>query len=306
MESVRVGNTDLEVSRVGLGCNNFGPMIGSGLDAAEVEAVVDAALAAGVTFFDTAESYADGVSEELLGAALRGRRDQAVIATKFSYEVKEGGSPAYIHEAIDRSLRRLGCDHVDLLYYHLPDGVTPIAETLGGLDEVVQAGKARFVGCSNFSADQLREADAAARENGTVRFTAVQNEYNLLNREVEEGVLPACRELEIGLVPYFPLASGALTGKYTRGEAAPQGTRLALPGFGGSEAIDFDHLDELEAFAQDHGRSLLELAIAAVASTPGVSGVIAGATSPEQVTANAAAASWLLGEAELAEIPRGR
>jgi aryl-alcohol dehydrogenase-like predicted oxidoreductase len=283
-------------------------MIGSGLDAAAAEAVVDAALDAGISFFDTAESYAGGVSEELLGGALRGRRERAVIATKFGSlgdpDDAPDGSPAYIRAAVDRSLRRLGTDYIDILYYHRPDGVTPISETLAGLDEVVKSGKARFVGCSNFSGDQLREADETARANGTVRFIAVQNQYNLINRGVEDDVLPVCRELSIGLVPYFPLASGILTGKYKRGAPAPEGSRLSLGILGGPEDIDFDLVEALTEFSRERHHTLLELAIAAVASTPGVSGVIAGATSPDQVKANAAAASWTLNEAELAAIPR--
>jgi len=310
MNSVRVGGSELEVSRVGLGCNNFGPMIGSGLDAREAKAVVDAALDAGISFFDTAESYADGVSEELLGAALRGRRERAVIATKFGGESKgyvglPRGAAGYIQEAVESSLRRLGSDYIDLLFYHFPDGETPIAETLGALDGVVRQGKVRFVGCSNFSAAELREADAVAKEEGTVRFIAVQNRYNLLDRRAEKDILPACEELAIGLVPYLPLASGALTGKYRRGERAPEGSRLSLGVFGGVDAVDFDLIDSLEGFARERDHSLLELAIAAVASTPGVSGVICGATSPDQVVANAAAGIWRLDDSELAKIPRG-
>jgi aryl-alcohol dehydrogenase-like predicted oxidoreductase len=307
METVAIGDTDLRVSRVGLGCNNFGPMIGKGLDAAAAKAVVDAALESGITFFDTAEIYARGVSEEMLGAALAGRRDDVVIATKFGM-LKEPGAPAdgsaeYIAGAVDRSLQRLGTDHIDLYYYHRPDKVTPIAETLAGLDAVVRAGKVRYIGCSNFSAEQLREADEISQANGLARFVAVQNEYSLLVREVEEDVLPACRELGVGLVPYYPLASGVLTGKYERGESAPDGTRLALGLRGGTEAIDFDFLDQLTAFAQERGHSLLDLAIAAIASTPGVSGVIAGATRPEQARANGAAGNWTLSADELAAIP---
>ncbi len=307
MKQVRVGDSELVVSRVGLGCNNFGPMIGKGMDAAASRAVVDAALEAGITFFDTAELYSDGTSERYLGEALGVRRGQVVIATKFGAGPGEPakGSAEYVHAAIDRSLERLGTDYVDLYFYHRPDGVTPIAETLGALDEIVQAGKVRQIGCSNFTAEQLAEADETARSLGTARFVALQNEYSLLARDAEAELLPLCRELGVGFVPYFPLASGLLTRKYRRGESPPEGARLADPGRASSLADErLDRVDALAVAAESLGRTLHELAIAAVASTPGVSGVIAGATRPEQVRANAAAAAWELGEDELAAIPR--
>lgn len=291
-----MGDSDLRVSRIGLGCNNFGRR----LDLEQARAVVDAALDAGVTFLDTAESYGDGESEHFLGELLQGRRDRVVLATKFGGRIDRGGSRAYVTAAIDRSLQRLRTDRVDLYYYHRPDGETPIAETLGALDQLVRAGKVRRLGASNFTAAQLREADEVARAEGLSRFVALQNEYSLLERSVEAEVLPACRELGIGFVPYFPLANGLLTGKYRRGEPAPEGTRLA-----GSDTLTdeaFDRVEALERFAAERGRSVLELALAALASEPGVAGVIAGATRPEQVRANAAAAEWQLPDAERDEL----
>jgi aryl-alcohol dehydrogenase-like predicted oxidoreductase len=296
MDVVDLGESGLHVSRVGVGCNNFGGRIG----ADETRAVVEAALDAGVTFFDTAETYGGGQSEAFLGEILEGRRDQAVIATKFGWARDRGfGDAGYMRNAIEGSLKALRTEYVDLYYLHKPDPKTPIGETLTALDELVQAGRVRAIGCSNFSADQLAEADRVARELGTTRFTVVQNHYNLLRRDDDADVLPLCRELGVAYVPYFPLASGLLTGKYRRGERAPAGTRLA-----GRDITDeqFHRIEALARFAEERGRSLLELAISALASTPGVASVIAGATKPEQVRANAAAASWRLTDAELAEL----
>ena len=217
------------VSVVGVGCNNFG----SRLDEAAARSVVDAALGAGITLFDTAESYGDGESEVFLGRALAGRRDRAVIATKFGWgrgrddHSEARGRPEYVRKAIDGSLRRLGVDYVDLYQYHRPDGVTPVAETLGAMDELVRAGKVRFIGSSNFSAAQVEEADAASADRGFARFVTAQNRYSLLDREAERELVPACERLGIGVIPYFPLESGLLTGKYRRGEPIPAGTRLA-------------------------------------------------------------------------------
>jgi aryl-alcohol dehydrogenase-like predicted oxidoreductase len=290
---VRLGEAGPEVSRVGLGCNNFGRR----LDFERTREVVDAALEAGITFFDTADVYGDGNSERFLGEVLQGRRDRVVLATKFGHAAERGGSREHVHRAIDASLERLRTERVDLYYYHRPDGVTPLAETLGAMHELVGAGKVRFLGVSNFSEQQLREAHAIARANGST-LVALQNEYNLLRREAERDTLPACRELGIGFVPYFPLASGLLTGKYRRGERGPRGSRLE-----GRVADDvFDRLAPLEEFARRRGRPLLELAIAALASRAGVSSVIAGATSAEQVRANAAAAEWEVTQDELDEL----
>ncbi|HZO96754.1 MAG TPA: aldo/keto reductase [Gaiellaceae bacterium] len=293
MRERRLGTSDLVVSAVGLGCNMFGRRV----DGAGARAIVDAALGAGVTFFDTAESYGDGESERLLGRALAGRRDRAVIATKFGWGVPGGGSAEYVRAAIDRSLERLGVDHVDLYQYHRPDGVTPLEETLGALDELVRAGKVRHVGSSNFTAEQVRDADALARERGFARFVSAQNEYSLLARDAEAELVPALEELGLGLIPYFPLARGLLTGKVRRGQPPPPGTRLAeqglgLRGGGPVEESDWDRLEALEAFARERGLSLLDVAIGGLAALPAVGPVIAGATSPEQVRANAAAGAW--------------
>jgi aryl-alcohol dehydrogenase-like predicted oxidoreductase len=296
VESVELGTSGLHVSRVGLGGNNFG----SRIDLAQTRAVVEAALEAGITFFDTAEVYgAGGGSERMLGEILESRRDDVVLATKFGWAPDRGhGSGEYVRDAIDGSLGRLRTDRVDLYYLHKPDPDTPIAETLGALDELVRAGKVRAIGCSNFSAAQLADADRVAREQGTTRFTALQNEYNLLKRDDDVDVLPLCRELGVGYVPYFPLASGLLTGKYRVGETAAEG-RLA------GRRIDDERLDRVERltrFAANEGHSLLDLAISGLASTPGLAGVIAGATRPEQVRANAAAGRWHLSGDQLAAL----
>ena len=297
METVELGESGLRVSRVGLGCNNFGGRIG----AEETRAVVEAALEAGVTFFDTAESYGNGGgSERLLGEILEGRREQVVLATKFGHgEGSRTGAADVVRRAVAGSLERLRTDRIDLYYLHRPDASTPVVETLRVLDGLVREGVVSAIGCSNFSAAQLAEADRVAREEGLTRFTVVQNHYNLLRRDDDEDVLPLCRELGIAYVPYFPLASGLLTGKYERGAPAPPGTRLA-----GREIAEeqFDRVDELARFAEERGRTLLELAIGALASTPGIASVIAGATKPEQVRANAAAGEWRLNEDELAAL----
>jgi aryl-alcohol dehydrogenase-like predicted oxidoreductase len=294
VELVDLGESGLRVSRVGVGCNNFGGRIG----ASETRAVVEAALEVGITFFDTAESYGnDGGSERLLGEILEGRRDGVVLATKFGWRSEGGhGSAENVRRAIAGSLERLRTDHVDLYYLHRPDPGTPIGETLEALHALVQAGTVRAFGCSNFSAEQLAEADRVARGLGTTRFTVLQNQYNLLRRDDDAHVLPLCRELGVSYVPYFPLASGLLTGKYRRGEPAPEGTRLA-----GRQIDDeqFDRIEALARFAEKRGLTLLELAIAALASTPGIDSVIAGATRPEQVRANAAAGSRHLGPEDL-------
>ncbi|HET6684351.1 MAG TPA: aldo/keto reductase [Gaiella sp.] len=289
MESVRFGRSELEVSRVGLGCNNFGRR----LDRERTRRVVEAALDAGITFFDTAESYGDGESERFLGAALGERRSDVVVATKFGWAPGDlpGGSPERVRRAIDASLERLGTDVIDLCYYHRPDGVTPLSETLGAMQELVAAGKVRRLGLSNVDVDLLEEAAATG-----VEVVAVQNRYSLVHRDDEAGVLPFCREHEIGYVPYFPLESGLLTGKYRRGEPAPEGSRLAA---GDVRDEQFDEVERLEERAEALGCSLLELAIGGLASIDGIASVIAGATTPEQVRANAAAGSWRLSAAEL-------
>jgi aryl-alcohol dehydrogenase-like predicted oxidoreductase len=287
-----LGASGLNVSVVGLGCNNYGRR----LDLDGTRAVVDAALAEGVTFLDTADIYGGaGASEELLGEVLKGRRDQVVLATKFGMDMGDGqgprGSRGYIVRAAENSLRRLQTDVIDFYWYHQPDGVTPIAETLGTLQELITAGKIRAIGASNFDADQLREADAMAREDSLTPFTAVQNEYSLLVRDAEDDVLPACEELGIGFVPYRPLASGLLTGKYHRGEPGPAGARLSeRDEIGSSE--QFAVVESLQRYADERGITLIEVAIGALLTREAVPSVIAGATRPEQVRANAAAGQW--------------
>ena len=284
----RIGS--LEVSCVGLGCNNFGRRI----DRSETRAVIDAALDADVTFLDTADVYGSSDSERFIGQALEGRRERAVIATKFGHDQGYGGAPGsreYVRKAVAASLERLRTDYVDLLYYHRPDGVTPLDETIDAMEELKREGKTREIACSNLDAAQLEEV-------GT-RIEALQNQYSLLERGAEKEVLPLCRELGIGFVPYFPLASGLLTGKYRRGEPAPEGTRLH-----GRELSDesFDVVERLELFGREHGRSLLEVAISGLASQDAIVAVIAGATKPEQVRANAAAGAWQLTREELDEL----
>jgi aryl-alcohol dehydrogenase-like predicted oxidoreductase len=297
-----LGKDGPEASVVGLGCNNFGQRV----DEQGTRAVVDAALDVGVTLFDTADVYSKGLSEEYLGKALEGRRDRVVLATKFGNPMTDDeelplGSPAYVRKAVRASLERLRTDRIDLYQYHRPDGVTPIEETLGGLNELVEEGTVRFIGSSNFDEALVEEADRIAGEHGWARFVSAQNEYSLLKREVERELLPTCERLGIGFLPYFPLASGLLTGKYRRGEPPPDGTRLAgRPERLTSEA--FDRIEALEQFAADRGLTLLEVAIGGLLAQPAVSSVIAGATKPEQVQANAAAAEWEPTEADLLEL----
>jgi aryl-alcohol dehydrogenase-like predicted oxidoreductase len=287
-----LGPSGLRVTEVGLGCNNFGRR----LDLDGTRGVVDAALEQGVTFFDTADIYGGGGrSEELLGEVLEGRRDQVVLATKFGMDMGDGqgprGSRGYIMHACENSLRRLRTDVIDFYWYHRPDGITPIGETLGALQELITAGKVRAIGASNFEAGQLEEADRVARENGLTPFSAVQNEYSLLARQAEDDVIPACERLGIGFVPYFPLASGLLTGKYRRGQAGPAGARLTEREEIGTEQ-QFELVEALQRYADDIGVPLVEVAIGALLCREVVSTVIAGATKPEQVRANAAAARW--------------
>jgi len=292
MRTRRLGSDGPDVSVVGLGCNNFGGRV----DLDGTRAVVDAALDAGVTLFDTADIYGDkGGSESFLGAVLEGRRDRVVLATKFGGDMGDGtearGSRDYIRKAVDASLQRLRTDYIDLYQYHTPDHTTPFAETFGALDELVREGKVRHVGHSNLEASQVEEVDALAREHGWARPVSAQNRYSLLHRDPELDLLPVCEQLRVGVLPYFPLASGLLTGKYKRGQNRPEGTRLA----GRDEVFTdatFDQLEALEAFASARGRSLLDVAIGGLLGRSVISSVIAGATKPEQVRANVAAAEW--------------
>ena len=297
METRRIGS--LSVSLAGLGCNNFGGR----LDQAATYEVVDAALDAGVTFFDTADIYGGTRSEEYLGRALAGRRDRVVIATKFGHEIdaeRRGARPEYVRRAAEDSLRRLGTDRIDLYQLHRPDPGVPVADTLGALDELVRAGKVVEIGCSNFSTGQLREAQDAVRP-GAAGFVSVQNQYSLLHREPESGVLAECERARLAFLPYFPLASGLLTGKYRKGRPPPPGSRMQTSErFAGllSEP-NLDVVERLIAFAESRGRTLLELACSWLASRAVVASVIAGATSPAHVRANAGAVGWRLTPEEM-------
>jgi aryl-alcohol dehydrogenase-like predicted oxidoreductase len=300
----RLGDGGPDVTVVGVGCNSFGGTYDSAFGLEEARAVVDAALDAGVTLFDTADVYGQGRSEEHLGAALEGRRESVVVATKFGMPMLGApdlprGSAAYVRWACDQSLRRLGTDWIDLYQQHQPDTETPVAETLGALHELVEAGKVRFAGSSNFSARQVEEADSVARERGLTRLVSAQNQYSLLHREAEEELLPTCERLGIGVLPWYPLARGLLTGKYGRGE--PLEGRLA------SQEMPREQLDRvavLRRFAEEYGRSLLEVAIGALLATSPVVSVIAGATKPEQVRANVKAAAWEPTAEDLAALKR--
>ena len=291
----------LEVSVVGLGCNNFGPR----LDAVRTAEVVHAALDAGVNFFDTADLYGEGASEQYLGRAVRDRRGEAIIATKFGHERSvfgKGARPEHIRRALDGSLQRLGTDYIDLYQVHQPDPATPIADTLGALDDAVRAGKVREIGCSNFSVEQLRDAQAAVKPDAA-RFVSVQNEYSLFERAPEQGVLDECERQGLAFLPYFPLASGLLTGKYRLHAPIPAG-RLSGGGRYGSLLSDENlaTVERLITFADGRGHTLLELAISWLLAHGVVASVIAGATKPEQVRANAAAAGWALSDDDLAQV----
>jgi aryl-alcohol dehydrogenase-like predicted oxidoreductase len=291
-----LGSSGLVVSVVGLGANNFGRRI----DLDETRAVVDAALDTGITLVDTADIYGNqGGSEALVGEVLRGRRNQVVLATKFGMDMNGAngpdwgarGSRRYVRFAVESSLQRLQTDWIDLYQYHQPDGITPLEETVAALDELVREGKVRYVGSSNFASWQVADADSYARHAGTSRYISAQNGYSLIDRTVERDLVPACLAHGVGVLPYFPLANGLLTGKYRRGEPAPDGTRM-------QSRIDtvkdrtFDRIEALETYARERGLTLLDVAIGGLAAQPAVGSVIAGATRPEQVKANAAAGDW--------------
>ncbi|MGH3854804.1 MAG: aldo/keto reductase [Pseudonocardiaceae bacterium] len=288
------------MSVVGLGGNNFGGRLGL----AETRSVVDAAIDCGVTLVDTADIYGNrGGSEELLGQVLAGRRERVVLATKFGMDMGDGsiarGSHTYIRRAVEASLRRLRTDYIDLYQYHTPDGITPLEETLAALDNLVTEGKVRYLGSSNLTGWQIADADWIARTQHQARFVSAQNHYSLLHRDAEREVIPSCANRGVGVLPYFPLANGLLTGKYRRGQEPPGGTRLA--GRESELTNDvFDKLEALERFGAKHGRSLLDVAIAGLVAMPTVASVIAGATKPEQVRTNATAGAWELSPDELA------
>jgi aryl-alcohol dehydrogenase-like predicted oxidoreductase len=290
----RLGESGLAVSVVGLGCNNFGRR----LDVDATRAVVAAALDAGITLLDTADVY--GESEAFLGEVLAGRRDEVVLATKFGLPLHGAlgddhdarGSRRYVRRAVERSLRRLRTDHIDLYQLHRPDPLTPLEETLSALTELVHEGKVRYVGSSNFAAWQVADADWTARTRGLERFVSAQNEYSLLDTSAEAELVPALQRFGVGLLPYYPLANGLLTGKYGRG-GRPQGTRLSESRYDGYATPErLARVAALQGYADERGASLLQVAVGGLAARPWVASVIAGATSPEQVRANAAAGSW--------------
>jgi aryl-alcohol dehydrogenase-like predicted oxidoreductase len=308
VEYGRLGTSGLIVSKIGLGTNNFGGR----LDLDGTRAVIDRALDHGITLFDTADIYGGGKSEEFIGEVLGRRRHEVILATKFGLPVGEspyerGGSRHYIRRAVERSLRRLKTDYIDLYQYHRPDPQTPIAETLQTLDDLVRAGKVRYVGHSNFASWQILDADWTARAEHLARPISAQHEYNLLSRDLQREVLPAVRHLGLGVLPFFPLASGFLTGKYHR-DALPQGTRLTSGGSQMGRRIltdaNWERLERLEAFATEHGHQLIGLAFGWLLSQPEVSSVIAGAMTPEQVDSNVAnGLAWRLSPQELASVP---
>jgi len=300
MDTRRIGS--LEVSAVGLGCNNFGTR----LDYFATAAVVETALDAGITFFDTADVYGAGRSEEFLGSVLAPHRARVVIATKFGMDMgggRKGAKPEYVRRAVEDSLRRLKIERIDLYQLHRPDPETPLEQTLAVLDELVTSGKVREVGCSYFTADQLHAAQAAAGHGA--KFASVQNEFSLLNREPERGVLEECGRQSMAFLPYYPLASGVLSGKYRPGAPTPRDTRLASNSDWARRFLTERNLavaDALGRYAASRGHTLLELAVSWLLSRPAVASVIAGASSPAQVRANAAAGSWRMTPSELAEI----
>ena len=308
MEYRRLGDSGLKVSEIGLGCNNFGMRI----EQEATTAVVNAALEAGINFFDTADIYGGARSEVMLGQALGARRHDIVLATKFAMPVgegldKSGGSRRYVMRAVEASLKRLGTDYIDLYQMHQPDPDTPIEETLGALDDLVTSGKVRYLGNSNFAGWQIADADWISRTGHMSRFISAQNNWSLLERAVETEVIPACERFGLGMLPFFPLASGLLTGKYRRGEAPQQDTRLAAWGTRGAKALsdrNFDRVEKLTAYAEEAGHTMLELAFAWLLGHASVSSVIAGATRPEQVKANAATAAWRLTPDQVAEVAK--
>jgi aryl-alcohol dehydrogenase-like predicted oxidoreductase len=306
MDYRRLGNSGLRVSVVGLGANNFGRRC----DREQTAVVVRRALELGITCIDTADIYGPaGLSEEYLGAALKGHRRDVVLATKFGGPMGDGpnssgASRGYVLQAVHASLRRLETDYIDLYQIHFPDAETPIDETMRALDDLVRSGEVRYIGCSNFNAAQIVEAQWTARASQLTPFVSAQNRYNLLERGVEESILPICTKYGLGMLPYVPLAGGFLTGKYRQGEAAPPGTRLSEARQAERTLTDSNYarLQQLEAHAERYDHTILELAIAWLAAQPAVASVIAGATRPEQLEANVRAAEWHMTAEEAAEV----
>ncbi|MFV0429849.1 MAG: aldo/keto reductase [Arachnia sp.] len=300
-----LGDSGLMVSALGIGCNAFGVRT----DEAEVCAIVDQALKLGITLFDTADVYSLGASEELLGRALRGRRDDAVVATKFGMDMQgvngpdfgARGSRRYLRRAVEASLRRLGTDYIDLYQLHTPDRVTPIAETLDAMADLVREGKVRYLGVSNFAAWELTHAQWLSRTAAGVPLVSVQNEYSLYNRSAETELAPAALVAGVSILPYFPLAYGLLTGKYRRDTPAPEGSRLAQQP-ARLESSDFGRVEALQGYADERGVALLDVAIGALAAQPAVGSVIAGVSRADQVRANVSAASWRPSAADLAAL----
>jgi aryl-alcohol dehydrogenase-like predicted oxidoreductase len=302
MEYRNVGQSDLVVSVAGLGCNNFGMRT----DEARTDEIVNAAIEAGINFFDTARMYGGGKSEEFLGAAVKSRRSEVIIATKFGAPTgpdHRNGARENVMKEVEESLTALGSDYIDLYQMHYADAGTPIEVTLNALNELVTQGKVRYIGCSNFTGWQIADADWVAETKGLAHFVSLQNEWSLLSRGIETEVVGACERFGLGVLPYFPLASGVLTGKVKRGEEPPEGSRLHAPYFA-TYLNDMNHtkIEKLEPWAAEHGRSLTEVALSYLASNPVTASVIAGATSPEQVAANAAATKTDLTAEERAEL----
>ena len=309
MRMKSLGRSGLKVSVVGLGCNNFGMKI----DQKETDAVVAKALDEGITLFDTADVYGNkGGSETMLGKALGARRKDIVLATKFGLpmgegEYMKGGSRRYIVSAVEASLKRLGTDYIDLYQLHFPDTDTPIEETLAALDDLVRTGKVRYIGSSNFAGWQFVESAFLAKERNLAPFITAQNHYNLLDRKIEHELVPAVKKYGGSILPYFPLASGLLTGKYERGKPVPNDRRLAMWGERGKALMseeNFDLVEKVTAFAKERGKSTLDAAIGWLASQPHVGSVISGATKPGQVEANVKAGEWLMSAEELDEMNR--
>ena len=303
-----LGDSGLMVSAVGIGCNAFSRRV----DLDGVRGILDAAAEVGVTLLDTSDTYGDppGGSEELLGEALKGRRDDFVLATKFGMNMRGAygedhgvrASRRYVRRAVEASLRRLQTDHIDLYQLHTPDDVTPIEETLGVLTDLVHEGKVGYLGCSNFAGWQVADAEWTSRSAGLERFVSVQNRYSLLDRSIEDEVTPACEEYGLGILPFFPLEYGLLTGKYRRGEAAPGGSRAASAPSPWLEKADWDRIEAVEAYAAARDLEPIDVAVAGLAAQPAVASVIAGVTSGDQVRRNAAALRWDPTEADLVEL----